>query len=129
SEGRDRVSVIARLGLPALVGGDDEAGDGCRAESGEHVREELPVPGHLDEGELAARGQARPRDAEVYEQSALPLLGTAVGRHSGQGADEGRLPVIDVPGGGDDEGAGGRGLIGRCVSHGGAPGRWRWRLR
>src|SRR5699024_2775379 len=121
----------------SLVGGDDEAGDGGGAESGEHVREELLVPGHVDEGEFAARGQARPREAEVDGQSALPLLGPAVGFHPGQGADQGRLPVIDMSGGGDDEGARGRGRygcvgrgrIGWCISHGGGPGPGRWRRR
>ena len=60
------------------------------------------VPGHVDEGDRRAGGQRGPGEAEVDGHAPAALLGPPVGFHPGQRADQGRLAVVDVPGGGDD---------------------------
>ncbi len=95
--------MIARLGLPALVRGDDEADDRRGPDPGEHVREEPLVPGDVDERELPTRGRRRPREPEIDRQPAPALFLPPVRFHPGQGFDQGRLPMIDVPSRRDDE--------------------------
>lgn len=96
----ERGQVFRRLRHPALVRGDDEQHGRHRADPGQHVRHEPPVPGNVDERELLA-GQARPGEAEVQRQATAALLSPPVRLHAGEPADERGLPVVDVPGRGD----------------------------
>ena len=66
------------------------------------LRHEPLVPGHVDEGEPLAAGQAHPGEAQVDGEAAAAFLGPAIGFHPGERAHQGRLPVVDVPGGRDD---------------------------
>ena len=94
--------VLLGLGLPPLGGGHHEQARLHRTHPGQHVLEEPDVAGHVDEGQLPARRQRRPGEAEVDGEAPGLLLGEAVGVHPGEAQDEGGLAVVDVPGGGDD---------------------------
>ena len=59
-EGAHGGDVLLGLGLPPLVGRDDEQHPGGRAEPGEGGADEPVVPGHVDEGDPRAR-RRRPR--------------------------------------------------------------------
>ncbi len=100
SQRGERISVVAGLRLPPLVGGDDEADHRRRAEAGQRVAQEAMVAGHIDECDLASRRERGPGEAEVDGQPAPTLLLPAVGFHAGEGPDEGALAVVDVAGGG-----------------------------
>src|SRR5262249_27996085 len=75
---------------------------GHGADRGQNVRHEAIVPGHVDEGQPLARGQGQPGESQVDRQAPAPLGLPPVRLHSGQRADQGGFPVIDVAGGGDD---------------------------
>jgi hypothetical protein len=94
--------VLARLGHDALVGGDHQQGDVDAADAGEHVVDEALVAGHVDDGDLDPVRQPQPGEAEVDGHAALLLLLEPVGVDAGEGADEGRLAVVDVAGRADD---------------------------
>ena len=93
--------MLLGLGLPALGGVDDEQAGHDPAHAGQHVAEEADVAGHVDERDDEAV-DLRVGEAEVDGQAPGLLLGPAVGVGAGQGLDQGRLAVVDVPGGGDD---------------------------
>ena len=93
--------VLLALRLPALGGGDDEEAGVDAADAGEHVAEEAHVAGHVDEADRLAVDHAV-GEAEVDRQAAPLLLLEAVGVGAGEQADERRLAVVDVAGGGDD---------------------------
>ena len=100
----DRVDgrqVLGRLRHPAAVGRHHEQHRGHRADSGQHVRHEALVTGHVDERHALPAGQLGPGEAQVNGQPAAPLLGPAVGLHPGQRPHQRRLPVIHVPRGRD----------------------------
>ena len=101
-EGIHGGEMLRRLRTPPLVRGDDEQDRRRRTEPGEHVADEALVAGDVDEGQVLARGQRRPRVAEVDRQAATVLLGPAVGLDAGERAHEGRLAVVDVTSGRDD---------------------------
>ena len=89
--------VLACLWHYRFVGGDHQQREIDPADSGEHVVDESLVSGHVDDADLAAGRQFKPREAEVYRQPALLLLGEPVGVDSGERLDERRLPVVDMP--------------------------------
>ena len=88
--------MLLGLRLPALVGRDDEQDEPHRPDPGEHVADEPLVPGHVDEPDLAAARQRRPRVAEVDREPAPLLLGEPVGVDAGERDDQRRLAVVDV---------------------------------
>ncbi len=112
-EGVDGGEVLGRLRHPAAVGRHHEHDGGDRAEAGQHVRHEPLVAGDVDEGEFlcrraavacraAIRGrQGHPGVAEVDRHATAAFLRPPVRLHPGQRADQRRLAVVDVPGGGD----------------------------
>ena len=102
AEGVDRREVLGGLGHPALVGGHHEHHRRHRAHTGQHVRDESFVPGHVDERDLIAGRQRHPREAKVDGHAAAPLRFPAVRLHPGERAHQHRLPVIHMTGGGDD---------------------------
>ena len=70
------------------------------------------MAGDVDEGESAARRQRRPGEPQVDGEAPRLLLGETVGVHARQGQDQGRLPVVDVAGSGDDVHSAGAGAGG-----------------
>jgi hypothetical protein len=72
------------------------------------VAHEALVAGHVDERRDQPGRERRVGEAEVDRDPALLLLLQAVGVGTGERADERALPVVDVPGRPDDEGAQGR---------------------
>ncbi len=75
----------------------------------EHVRDEALVTRHVDEADLASRGQRAPGVPEIDRQSAPLLLREAIGVDARQPHDQGRLPVVDVARRGHDSIAAGVG--------------------
>ena len=73
-----------------------------RPHPGEHVLDEPDVAGHVDERDHRARRQRGPREAQVDREPPALLLVETVGVGAGEGEHQRRLPVVDVPGGGDD---------------------------
>jgi hypothetical protein len=104
AEDVDDLEVLLRLGLPPLVGGHDEHHEADRPHPGQHVPDEPLVARHVDEPDLAAGGERGPGEPQVDRQAAALLLGQPVGVDAGETQDQRRLPVVDVPGGGDDLG-------------------------
>ena len=96
--------MFLRLRHPAVVGCDDEQREIDRPNTGNHVPDEILVPGHVDERSDDVVGEDLMGEAEVDRDPALLLLLEPVGIGSGQGPDERALAVVDVPGGPDDEG-------------------------
>src|SRR5687768_785956 len=94
--------MLGRLGLPSLVGIDDEEADGGASGPRQHVADEALVTRHVDDPDLVARGEAEPGEAEIDGQTASLLFGETVGVHPGQSLDQRRLSVVDVPGGAYD---------------------------
>ena len=68
----------------------------------------LPIsrswPGHVDEVELDPVVEAPGGHSRRRSSCRGPLLGQPVGIDAGQGAQQARLAVVDVPGGADDDG-------------------------
>ncbi len=94
--------VLGGLRHPRVVGGDHEEDRGHRADPGQRGRDEPLVAGDVDERDRPGAVELGPRVPELDGQAAPPLLGEPVGEGAGQRLDQGRLPVVDVAGGGDD---------------------------
>ena len=98
----DRGQVLGGLRHPAAVGGHHEQHRRHRSDSGQHVRHEPLVSGHVHKRQPLTARQRQPGEAQVDGQAAAALFGPAVGLHPGQRPHQGRLAVIHVPRGGDD---------------------------
>ena len=116
AEDVDDLEVFLGLRLPTLVRRDHEQHQADRSDAGEHRADEPLVPRHVDEPELASRGERAPRVPELDRQAPALLLVETIGVHPGQTHDQARLAVIDVAGGRDDGGSG----AGRCLGRRGA---------
>ena len=116
AEDVDDLEVLLRLRLPPLVGRDDEQHEADGSDPGEHRADEPLVPRHVDEPELASRGERAPRVPELDREAPALLLVETIGVHPGQPLDQARLAVIDVAGGRDD----GRSGVLRCAGRRGA---------
>jgi hypothetical protein len=100
------VDVLAGLGHDAVLGGDDEQ-DGVDATgAGDHGADERFMAGDVDDAGDEAGGDGPGGEAEFDGDAAAFFFGEAVGVDAGEGADEGGLAVVDVPGRAEDEGAG-----------------------
>src|SRR5581483_3919098 len=75
---------------------DHEQAGVDRTDTGEHVLDEAHVTRHVDERQLAARRQRRPREPEIDRESPALLLLEPVGVHAGEGVHQRRLAVVDV---------------------------------
>ena len=100
-EGVEDGDVFGGLGGPAVVGRDHHQRGGHRPHPGEHVADEPLVAGDVDDGEPPTGRQRGPGEAEVDGQPAAAFFRPAIGFHARQGADQRRLAVVDVAGGGD----------------------------
>ena len=110
------VEVFAGLGHDAVVGGDDEEDEVDAGGAGDHVLDEAFVSGDVDDADAASVGEVEGCEAEVDGDFAFAFFLEAVGVDAGEGADEGGLAVVDVPGGANDEVDDGA----RVVGHGGS---------
>ena len=97
------LQVLNRLRPDALVGRDHEQHRVEPVHPGEHVADEARVAGHVDDADQPSAGKGEVGEAEVDGHPASLLLRQAVGVDAGQCADQGRLPVVDVAGGANDE--------------------------
>ena len=94
--------MFLRLRHPAVVGGHDEQREIDRAQSGDHVANEIFVSGHIDHAH-GKTGQREMREAEIDRDTARLFLGQTIGVDAGQRLDQRGLPVIDVTGGRENE--------------------------
>ncbi len=88
--------VLARLRHHAFVGGDDQQRQVDAAHAGEHILDKALVAGHVDDAHLTAAGQRQPGETEVDRHPPVLLLLEAVRVDARQGADQRRLPVVNV---------------------------------
>ncbi len=95
--------VLDRLRARPVVGRDDEHRGVDLARSDEHVPDQPVVAGDVDEVELDAVVEREMGVADVDGHPPSPLLGQPVRVDPGQGAEQGRLAVVDVAGGPDDD--------------------------
>ena len=98
-EGVQGREMLFRLRHPTLGGGHDEHHRRDRTHPGQHVGHEPLMARHVDERELAP-AELGPREAEVDGQAPALLFGQPVRPHAGEPVQQGRLAVVDVPGGG-----------------------------
>jgi len=96
----DGGQVFGGLASPSLVRGHHDEHRRHRPDAGQHVGDEALVPRYVDEGHLLPGRQRGPGVAQVDGHPAPALLGPAVGLHARQRADQRRLAVVDVAGGG-----------------------------
>ena len=100
-EGVEGGEVLGGLRRPALVGGDHDQRGRAPGRRRRACCHEPLVPGDVDERDRRPDGsvvQAKPRSMVMPRRRSS---GPAVGFHPGQGADQRRLAVVDVAGGGD----------------------------
>ena len=71
------------------------------ARTGEHVFYKPLVPRHIDKADPLP-AQMKLRKTQINRDPAFFLLGQTVGVGAGQGLDQRRFAVIDVPRGADD---------------------------
>ena len=102
------VEVLPGLGHHRLVGGHHQRHRVDAVGPGQHVADEALVARHVDEGGHDPLPELAVGEAEVDRDAALLLLLQAVGVGAGERAHERALPVVDVAGRPDDEGAQGR---------------------
>ncbi len=102
------VEVLAGLGHHRLVGGHHQGDRVDAVRARQHVAHEPLVAGHVHEGGDDTFPELGVGEAEVDRDPALLLFLQAVGVGAGERAHEGALPVVDVAGRPDDEGAQGR---------------------
>ena len=96
--------MLDGLRLRTVVHGHDQHRRIDLAGPDEHVADQPVVARHVDEVQLRATRQGHVRVADVDGHASSPLLGQAIGVDAGQRAEEGRLAVVDVAGGADDDG-------------------------
>ena len=89
--------MLAGLGHHRVVGRDDQHRQVEPRRAGQHVADEPLVAGDVDQGQ-AVGAQVERGEAQVDRDPALLLGRQTVGVDAGQGADQGRLAVVDVPG-------------------------------
>ena len=102
------VEVLPGLGHHRLVGGHHQRHRVDAVRPRQHVADEALVARHVDERGHHPLPQLAVGEAEVDRDAALLLLLQPVGVGAGERAHERALPVVDVAGRPDDEGAQGR---------------------
>src|SRR5262249_18601707 len=95
--------VLLGLGHDTVVGGDGEEDQVHAVRAGQHVADEALVSRHVDDPGARAVRAVEPGEPEVDRDAARLLLPQPVGVLSGEGEDERRLAVVDVPRGADDQ--------------------------
>ncbi len=96
--------MLARLRHHAFVGGDHQQDSIHPADPGQHVLDEVAVPGDIDDPDGLALRQSQPGEAKVDRHLTFDFLAQSIGVDAGQGMDERRLAVVNVAGRADDMG-------------------------
>ncbi len=95
SQQAEDLDVFTGLGHDRIVGRDDQHRQIKARRAGQHVADKPFVTRHIDDRQsIFAQGQRR--ESQVNRDAALFLGRQAIGVHTGQGADQGRLAMIDV---------------------------------
>ena len=79
-----------------FIGGDHQQRDVDAADARQHIVDEPLMSRHVDDADLAARRQPKPREAQVNGKPALFFFGESVRVDPRQRLDERRLPMINV---------------------------------
>jgi hypothetical protein len=90
--------VLFGLRHPTFAGGHHEQDRVERADSGEHVADQTPMAGNINEGNPASTGEIHPGESQVDGEPSPFLFLEPVGIPSRQSLDESRFAVIDMPG-------------------------------
>ena len=90
------------MGITDVVRGDDQQRHVDAARARKHRVNEALVPRHVHEAGDGAGAQVGIGEAQLDGDAARFLLGQAVAVDAGQGADQRRLAVVDMPGRPDD---------------------------
>ena len=90
--------MLAGLGHDALVRGDDQHDEVHARRACHHVLDETLVAGHVHNAQALAAGQVHPREAQFDGDAPALLLAQAVAVDAGEGAHQGGLAVINMPG-------------------------------
>ena len=96
--------MLAGLGHDPVVRSHHEDHQVDPGGAGHHVADEAFVAGHVHDPDAPPVRKLQASEAEVDGHSPLLLLGPAVGVDAGESVDEGRLAVVNVTGGADDDG-------------------------
>ena len=94
--------MLTRLRHDAVIGRDDQQRKIEPAGTRHHGVDEALVPGYVNEAEYFAVRKRHVGVTELDRDAAFLLLFEAVGVHTGQGAHERRLAVVDVTCGAND---------------------------
>ena len=95
--------VLSGLRHHAFLGGDNEQDEIDPRRTRYHRANEFLVAGHIDHRDLQSIPEFEYRETEIDRDAPGLLLRQAIGIHSGQGADQARLAVIDVARGSENE--------------------------
>ena len=96
------LQMLHRLGHDPLVGSHHQESQVHAAGAGDHLLDELLVPGHVDHAQLDAAAQVELGETQLDADAPLLLLLEAVGVGAGQRGDQGGLAVVNVAGGAED---------------------------
>ena len=98
--------MFAGLRLDGGICRDDQQHQVDAAYSGQHVADKTLMPGDIDKAQLeqgtVRRSQLQVRESEVNRDAAALLFFQPVGVDAGQGANQGRLAVVNMPRSTDD---------------------------
>ena len=99
--------MFLRLRHPGIVGGNDEKREIDRADACHHVVDKIGVSRDVDhaelEGVVAFAGKGKVGKAELNSNASFFFLRQTIWIGAGEGLDQGRLAVVDMAGGADDE--------------------------
>ena len=94
--------MLLRLRHPAVIRRHDEEREVDRAQTCDHVADEILVPGDIDQAERKPR-KLEVSKAKIDRDAAGLFLRQAIGIDSGERFDQRGLPVVDVAGSGENE--------------------------
>jgi len=112
--------MFSRLRLDAFVGGDDQQDEIDAADSREHIADKALVARDIDKAEAKSvaaikGGKFQVGESDVNGDAAPLFFFESVSVDPSQGADEGRLAMIDVSCGADNDGLHGN-IVASCES-------------
>ena len=90
--------MLSGLRHDTLVGGNDKQGKVNTADTGQHVLDETLVTGDIDDANLTTAGELEPGEAKLDGHAPLLLLLEPVGVYPGEGFNQERFTVVDMPG-------------------------------
>jgi len=106
--------MLDGLGHDAFIGGDHQEGQVHPAGAGDHLLDELLVPGHVHHAQKYPIAQIELGETQLDADAPLPLFFQAIGIGAGQGGDQRCLAVVHVAGCAEDVVAFRHGVMGSC---------------